>query len=178
MFFSENVISSLIKSPLDLMISTIRQLNIQFDYSNINIYLTYISSQSSSAGQLLFDPPNVQGWTGYRSWLNTLSVPTRSSFCESIITGFKKDLTTTGFSVNPVAFAMQFSEPNDAVKLVDQMCEHLIRLTLTPTQRNDLLLVLLDGSAVYDWDISDPQAPARIKKFLKSLIYLAEFQLN
>jgi len=177
-FFSENVISSLIKSPLDLMISTIRQLNIQFDYSNINLYLTYISSQSSSAGQLLFDPPNVQGWIGYRSWLNTLSVPTRSSFCESIITGFKKDLTTTGFSVNPVAFAMQFSEPNDAVKLVDQMCEHLIRLTLTPTQRNDLLLVLLDGSAVYDWDISDPQAPARIKKFLKSLIYLAEFQLN
>ncbi|MCY7362261.1 MAG: DUF1800 family protein, partial [Ignavibacteria bacterium] len=141
-------------------------------------HLTYVSSQSSSAGQFVLDPPNVQGWLGYRDWINTLSLPTRNSFCESIISGTKKDLTPTGFSVNPVAYAMTMPHPQDAVKLVDEICEHLIRITLSPKQREQLLLTLLDGSEVYDWDINEPEAPARIKKFLKALIYLAEYQLT
>jgi len=178
LFFSENIISSLMKSPVDLMMGAIRKLNIQFDYSNLNTHLTYVSSQASSAGQLLIEPPNVQGWIGYRDWINTFSIPTRSSFCESIITGVKKDLSPTGFSVNPISYAMQFSAPNDAIKLVDEICEHIIRLTLTPKQRQELLLVLLDGSAVYDWSINDPEAPGRIRKFLKALMYMAEYQLN
>jgi hypothetical protein len=57
------------------------------------------------------------------------------------------------------------------------MCEHLVRLTLTPKQREQLLLTLLDGSAVYDWNINDPQAPARVKKFLKAVMYLGEYQI-
>jgi len=178
LFFSENIISSVIKSPIDLMMGSIRQLNIELDYSNLNTHLTYVSSQSSSAGQFVFDPPNVQGWLGYRDWINTLSLPTRNSFCESIISGTKKDLTPTGFSVNPVAYAMTMPHPQDAVKLVDEICEHLIRITLSPKQREQLLLTLLDGSEVYDWDINEPEAPARIKKFLKALIYLAEYQLT
>ena len=70
--------------------------------------------------------------------MNTNSLPTRTSYLESIITGTKKDLTPTGFSVDPIAYAMSFSDPNDAVKLVNEMCEHLIRLTLTPKQREEL----------------------------------------
>jgi uncharacterized protein (DUF1800 family) len=177
LFFSENVISSVIKSPIDIMISALRQLKIVLDSSNINTHMAYISSQASSSGQLLLEPPNVQGWPGYREWVNTNSLPTRTSFLESIITGVKKDLTPTGFSVDPIAYATSFSDPNDAVKLVNEMCEHLVRLTLTPKQREELLLVLLDGSEVYDWDINDPQAPSRIRKFLKSVMYLAEYQL-
>jgi uncharacterized protein (DUF1800 family) len=177
LFFSENVISSVIKSPIDMMIGAIRQLKITLDSSNINTHMSYISSQASSSGQLILEPPNVMGWTGYREWMNTNSLPVRTSYLESIITGVKKDLTPTGFSVDPISYAMSFSDPNDAKKLVDDMCEHLCRLKLTPKQREELLLVLLDGSELYDWDINDPQAPSRIKKFLKAVMYLAEYQL-
>lgn len=178
LFFSENIISSVIKSPIDIMIGAIRELNIQLDPSTINTHLTYVSQQSSSAGQLLIDPPSVQGWVGYHNWLNTLSVPTRSAFCESIITGIKKNLAPTGFSVNPVAYALTFPFPNDAVRLVDDICEHLVRMTLTQIQKDQLLLTLLDGTAANNWNISAPEAPARIKKFLKAVIYLAEYQLK
>jgi len=178
LFFSENIISSVIKSPVDIMIGAVRQLNIPFDYSNLNTHLNYVSSQASSAGQLLLEPPNVQGWLGYRDWINTLALPTRNSFCESIITGIKKDLTPTGFAVDPVEYALTMPHPQNAVLLVDEMCEHLVRLTLTPKQREQLLLTLLDGSAVYDWSINDPEAPGRLRKFLKALMYLAEYQLT
>jgi len=178
LFFSENIISSLIKSPLETMLGAVKQMNIAINNPNLETKLNYIAAECDNAGQLLLDPPNVQGWTGYRNWLNTNSSPTRTSFCESIITGIKKDLTQTGFSVDPISFALTFPLPNNAIRLVDDICEHLTRLRLTPKQRGQLLLTLLDGSEVYDWSINDPQAPARIKKFLKALVYMAEYQLN
>jgi hypothetical protein len=178
LFYSENVISSVIKSPIDMMVSLIRQLNIQLDPSSLNTQLAYIYSQASSAGQFILSPPNVQGWPGYRQWLNTLTMPVRTAFAESVITGRQKTGGLSVISVNPITFAMQFPEPNDAVKLVNDICTHMVRLELTPKQKENLLLTLLDGSAVYDWDINSPEAPARVIKFLKALIYLAEYQLN
>lgn len=178
LFFSQNVINSIFKSPVDTFISGIRQMNISLNITNLNTNFPYISAESSNAGQFILEPPSVQGWNGYRDWINTLALPVRNSFMESIITGLKKDNTPTGFSVNPVPYAMTFPDPNDAVKLVNDICEHMVRITLSPKQKEQLLLTLLDGSAVYDWDINAPEAPARIKKFLKAVIYLAEYQLT
>ncbi|MGH2574342.1 MAG: DUF1800 domain-containing protein, partial [Ignavibacteria bacterium] len=50
LFFSENVMSSLIKSPIEIMLGLVRKFNIIFDPSTINTKLNYIISQSSSAG--------------------------------------------------------------------------------------------------------------------------------
>lgn len=178
LFFSENVIGSLIKAPIDVMLGAIKQLDIYFDPSVINTRLNYVISSSSSAGQYILDPPNVQGWVGYRQWLSTVSVPVRNAFSESIITGLQKNGTPIGFQVDAYAFAITFPAPNDASRLVDDMAQHLLRLKLTPKQKQYLLEVLLDGTIIENWNINDPQAPSRIRKFLKALIYLAEYQLT
>ncbi|MBN8584388.1 MAG: DUF1800 domain-containing protein [Ignavibacteria bacterium] len=178
LFYSDNTISSLIKNPLDLMIGSVKMLNINFDPSSLTTRLNYIITQASAAGQYILDPPNVQGWVGYRQWLSTISMPIRAAFAESIITGLQKNGQPTGFSVDALAFAMSFSAPNNAVQLVKDMTEHLLRLTVTPRQLNALLEIMLDGSLVMDWYINDPQAPSRIKKYLKALVNLAEFQIN
>lgn len=177
LFYSDDILSSLIKSPIDLMLGAIKMMNIIFDPSTINTKLNYVISQASAAGQFIMEPPNVQGWLGYRQWLSTISMPIRTSFSESIITGIQKNGQPVGFSVDAYAFGSSFPFPNDAYKLTKDMTEHLVRQPLTPKQINFLLETLLDGSAIYDWDLNDPQAPARIKKYLRALIYLAEFQL-
>jgi uncharacterized protein (DUF1800 family) len=177
LFYSDNVMSSVIKSPVDLMLGAIKMLNIIFDASTINTRLNFVISQASSAGQYLLDPPNVQGWVGYRQWLSTIATPIRNSFSESIITGLQKSGQPTGFSVDAYAFGSSFPNPNDAYKLTKDMTEHLVRLPLTPNQINFLLEVLLDGTIINNWNINDPLAPSRIKKYLKALVYLAEFQL-
>jgi uncharacterized protein (DUF1800 family) len=178
LFYSDNTISSLIKSPLEMMMGLIKMFDIYLDPSTINTKLNYVVSQGSSAGQYILEPPNVQGWLGYRAWLSTITTPVRSSYAESIVTGIRKDGQPTGFSVNALQFAQSFPDPNDALTLVKDMAEHLIRIPLTPTQINYLLETLLDGAAYYDWDIGAPEAPAKIKKFLKALVYLSEFQLT
>jgi hypothetical protein len=177
LFYSDDVMSSLIKSPMDLMMGTIKLLNVIFDASSITTRMNFIISQSSSAGQYILDPPNVQGWVGYRQWLSTISMPTRSSFCESVVTGIQKNGQPTGFSVDALQFAQSFPSPNNALQLTKDMTEHLVRLPLTPRQMNYLLETLLDGTLIQNWNINDPLAPSRIKKYLKALIYLAEYQL-
>ena len=177
LFFSDDVMSSLIKSPIDLMMGLIKLFNIVFDPSSLTTRLNFIISQASGAGQYILDPPNVQGWVGYRQWLSTISMPTRSSFCESVVTGLQKNGQPTGFSVDALQFAQSFPYPNDALQLTKDMTDHLLRLPLTPRQLNYLLETLLDGTTIQNWNINDPLAATRIKKYLKALIYLAEFQL-
>ena len=153
-------------------------MNIYFDPSVINTRLNYLITQASSAGQYILEPPNVQGWVGYRQWLSTISVPVRNAFAESIITGIKKDGTPTGFQVDALAFANSFPAPNNASRLVDDMSEHLLRLKPTSSQKRFLLETLLDGQSIENWNINDPMAPSRIRKYLKALIYLAEYQIT
>jgi hypothetical protein len=178
LFYSDDVISSLVKSPIDLMLGGIKLMNIIFDASVITTRLNYLIAQASSAGQYVLDPPNVQGWVGYRQWLSTISMPTRSAFAESLVTGLQKNGVPTGFSVDALAFANSFPEPNNAYKLVKDMSEHLVRLALTPRQINQLLEILLDGTQLQNWNISDPLAGSRVKKYLKALVNMAEFQIN
>ena len=91
LFYSDDIMSSLIKSPVDLMFGIIKMFNIIFDPSSLTTRLNFIISQASSAGQYILEPPNVQGWVGYRQWLSTISMPTRSAFCESVVTGLQKN---------------------------------------------------------------------------------------
>jgi len=177
LFYSDDILSSILKSPLDLMLGAIKQMNIIFDPSFINTRLNFVIAQASTAGQYILEPPNVQGWVGYRQWLSTLSMPTRTAFLESIVTGIQKNGQPTGFSVDALPFALSFPAPNDAYRLTKDMTEHLVRLELTPKQINGLLDVLLDGTLIGNWNINDPGAASRIKKYLKALVYLAEYQL-
>lgn len=178
LFYSDNVISALFKNPLDLMLGAVKMMNIQFDPSVLTTRLNYIITQSSAAGQFILDPPSVQGWVGYRQWLSTIAMPIRAAFAESVVTGLQKNGQPTGFSVDALAFALSFSEPNNALQLVKDMTEHLVRLQVTPRQLNNLLEIMLDGTMIQNWYIYDPQAPSRIKKYLKAIVNLAEFQIN
>jgi hypothetical protein len=105
-------------------------------------------------------------------------MPIRAAFAESIVTGLQKNGQPTGFSVDALSFANSFSAPNNALQLVRDMTEHLVRLTVTPRQLSNLLEIMLDGTMIQNWYINDPEAPSRIKKYLKAVVNLAEFQIN
>lgn len=65
LFYSPNVIGAQIKSPLQLMVGTVRLLDVQApDQAQMVTALEQM-------GQVPFAPPNVKGWPGGRSWINT-----------------------------------------------------------------------------------------------------------
>lgn len=64
-FYSERAVGTQIKSPVQLVIGTIRQLGIDQPRWPVLI------SQLTQMGQVPLAPPNVKGWPGGKLWINT-----------------------------------------------------------------------------------------------------------
>lgn len=70
-FYSDAVVGSLIKSPVELIVGLNRSLGIS--YSNVQPMLAV----QRVLGQTLFFPPNVSGWAGGRNWIDNSTLATR-----------------------------------------------------------------------------------------------------
>ena len=56
---------TLIRSPIELLVGTVRFLDIELEN------MRAIAMMSRRLGQDLFDPPNVKGWPGGMSWITS-----------------------------------------------------------------------------------------------------------
>lgn len=78
-FYSSDAVGTQIKSPVQLTVAAIRQLNL--DPKTTAPLAAYMSAQM---GQQLFEPPNVKGWDGGRAWISTSSLFVRYNFAGMI----------------------------------------------------------------------------------------------
>ena len=68
----------LIKSPVDLLVGTLRQFGIK----GVDTRLLVFSGRQLN--QDLFGPPNVKGWPGGEDWINSTTLLARKQFMERI----------------------------------------------------------------------------------------------
>ena len=68
----------LVKSPVDLVIGTMRQFDIAYSDP---LPLTFMLR---TLGQDLFSPPNVKGWPGGEAWINSTTLLVRRQFLERL----------------------------------------------------------------------------------------------
>jgi uncharacterized protein (DUF1800 family) len=77
-FYEETNRGALIKSPVDLVIGTMRQFSVGYsDPLPLTLLLRNL-------GQDLFSPPNVKGWPGGESWINSSTLLARRQFLERL----------------------------------------------------------------------------------------------
>ena len=60
--------NKLIKSPSELMIGLIKNLDITVSTKELRFLIKF----SKSLGQELFNPPNVKGWEGNKAWIDSV----------------------------------------------------------------------------------------------------------
>jgi uncharacterized protein (DUF1800 family) len=72
---------SVVKSPVQLVVQTIRQLGTP------PRELATVSSALELMGQSLFQPPSVKGWDGGRAWINTSTLFIRQNTAVYLLTG-------------------------------------------------------------------------------------------
>ncbi|MBM3357129.1 MAG: DUF1800 domain-containing protein [Betaproteobacteria bacterium] len=77
-FYARENRASLIKSPVDLVVGTLRQ----FGFSTGEV-LPFVFA-TSGLGQNLFAPPNVRGWPGGENWINSSTLLGRKAFLERL----------------------------------------------------------------------------------------------
>lgn len=86
-FYSSASVGTMVKSPVDLVISTYRKLALEEIPG-----LPDFGAVTAELGQSLFLPPNVAGWPGHRTWINPATLLARGNFVETLL--FPPDPTT------------------------------------------------------------------------------------
>ena len=103
---------NLIKSPVELLVGSVRQLDIQ----QLNPRVLTIASRQLE--QDLFAPPNVKGWPGGDSWINSTTLLNRKQFMDKL---------TRGTEMTPIPSMQAGTMPE----------QHLNRLTERSMSRMD-----------------------------------------
>jgi hypothetical protein len=86
-FFSGHAYRQRIKSPVELVLGAARATADTRPESKAVIPQKALVGRLEAMGQTLFAPPNVKGWPGARSWLNTSTVLARSNFAQALAVG-------------------------------------------------------------------------------------------
>jgi len=77
-FYAPNNRAALIKSPVELVVGTLRQFSFQTGEP-----LPFVLGVAA-LGQNLFAPPNVRGWPGGEMWINSTTLLARKAFLDRL----------------------------------------------------------------------------------------------
>ena len=79
-FYSEPAMATQIKSPVQLVVSTYKKLGLR-EVPTIPDF----GRMTSGLGQALFDPPNVAGWAGGRTWITPSTLLQRGNLFREVL---------------------------------------------------------------------------------------------
>jgi len=177
-FYDPELRGSLITDGIDRSFGVMRacglhEVHLLEGYGSLSWAWTWWSQFYFS--HMLLEPPNVAGWPGYRAWVNSTTLPWRKTLDTALVDGqiFGADL---GMKVDVMTLANEFTNPNDALLLVDEMAAYFFGMPPTPLVRQRLVDELLQGSEPYDWSMFDPEARSRIEGLLRLIMRLPDFQ--
>jgi uncharacterized protein (DUF1800 family) len=127
-FRSEKAYHSKIKSPAELVVGTLKTLQVQKLDGDLPAVM-------SRMGQNLFDPPNVKGWDGGIGWIASDTLMERFNFAARIST--QKFDTVDGY-ISPDKLAAKFNAKT-AEEMVNRMLAVLIDGDIPKASRKKLL---------------------------------------
>lgn len=108
-FHDVQVQGALIKSPVSMAVGLLSEANGTPDDRQFNA----LYRVARILNQRLLDPPNVAGWEGYHTWINTTTLPSRWLMAEALI--FRRDADSPGVDMIATAESLLASAPGGAV---------------------------------------------------------------
>jgi uncharacterized protein (DUF1800 family) len=182
-FFDKVNIGAMYKSPIDYILGSLYMLNIthipDFALNEISRFNRDVYNRLTSLGQSIFNPPNVKGWPGGRTWVSTSTISQRHKLMIDIINGTISFNKIKYYDFDPIVFAKSFPDPTNPRTLCTDICNAMLNTAPSEKEYQMLLDTMLDGAKEYEWTIDDPkfQADKRLKKFLIEVAKLAKYQL-
>jgi Protein of unknown function (DUF1800) len=168
-FYSPQALGVQIKSPVQLVVGTIRMLGLQMPPAQA------LASALNQMGQLPLMPPNVRGWPGGRMWINTSTLFIRYNTGVWLAGGEVPALTRLnrkgdagGALPDSLARPSDF-DPNtsgDAEAIVDGWLNRLIQRPVGSDKKDVLVNVLADGVNTDS-----------VRKVVQLIVSMPEYQL-
>jgi uncharacterized protein (DUF1800 family) len=85
LFYSSQYRNNFIKSPVQFYLGLLQDLDL-----SVPPLARYSSNRLRAMGQQLFQPPNVRGWVGGRSWINSSSLAVRRQIVQQIFSPIRE----------------------------------------------------------------------------------------
>lgn len=89
-FYSEDHIGSKIKSPIDFLVGMVRTVPVEFQKTKDVLKIQKL------LGQILLNPPNVAGWKGGRSWIDSNTIMLRLKLPSIVLADAKISIKEKG----------------------------------------------------------------------------------
>lgn len=93
-FWSAENRAVLVKSPVELTVGSLRQFGMQLSD------VLPIALVTAKLGQGLFAPPNVKGWPGYTSWIDSTTLLERKRFTERLFRAVEMTPVADGMAMD------------------------------------------------------------------------------
>ena len=156
LFYSPASLGCKVRSPVELGVGLLRALD-------ANANLVQLASRLRDLGQLPFFPPNVKGWNGGRTWIDSSSLLGRANLVRAIV----ESPETRFGGVTLDEYLDRFGLKSSAA-VVDWLSELLVATPLSSQVRGQLIERL---------DRGDVPRPTAVKQLLHVLGSLPEFQI-
>lgn len=151
-FFQISLYNSMIKSPLEFYIGFLKEFTYDFhwwdsnkpmpeknkdqSYNQYRFYGNEMQWRTQITGFQLGFPPSVSGWPPYYQspsydliWINSNTIKERFAGASNVDGGFYVD-DGLSYKVNWIKYISTFKDPGNLTKLVEEMADRLIPVTL------------------------------------------------
>ena len=167
-FYDDSNIGVQIKTPPEFIIGLERQLGIKYANARQAIF---------DLGQDLYQPPNVGGWKGYRTWISTATFPQRVYYARDMLSQANTPDATL------ISLAKKFANYTDPTSLVQSLEEYFFPLPGPDRLQRYLQTLLTAASAqAADWagliNSGDARAALGIRSLILTFILAPDFQLT
>ncbi len=163
LFFSEYAYRQRVKSPVEYVVGLIRSMD-------GNISITALSRTMEGLGQVLFTPPNVKGWDGGKTWLNSATLLARHNLAWRLIGSDDESPAAANVLLNPVALAKKHAE-KDPKAQINFFLDLFLQGDASDDARQKLVDYLKEGEP------KDKQADNRLREVVHTILLLPEYQL-
>lgn len=155
-FYSEAAVARKVRSPVELGIGLLRSLDATAN-------MVQLSNHLRELGQLVFYPPNVKGWNGGKTWINSSTLLGRANLVRSVA----ENPQTRYGETTLVEYLDRYhlKSGRDIVQFFDEL---LLAVPLADDLRAQLAQRL---------DTAGPNRPRELKQVLHLLGSQPEFQL-
>ena len=112
-FYNIENIGAVIKSPVALLAGINRQVGVQFKDAASCLKI------QKALGQVLFFPPNVAGWPGGRSWIDSNTLMLRMRLASALLNNGEIDMIIEDEVMHDEMMAMEESKPVSVLKKIE-----------------------------------------------------------
>ena len=198
-FIDETLYGSQIKSPMDLIVGSLRNFNYTLpdpvkDRAKYDVATTYFYVQARSLQMDIIDQPSVFGWRPYYDtefyeiWINSTTLALRGAWTDYVVKG----AIGAGLDINTLALPTTITDPTDPYKMVRELTDPLFEMTLTDDQIKYMVeQPLMGGSPYYEWvtiwnayvktptnAMAKSDVKTRLDRLYTFILRMAEYQMG